>query len=100
MTLRRIRLISVLCLFSTALVTPAFAGNPEDKTLMDSYVKDGLHCEGNMNFTGAISAYKKAVSANPEGRYAWLRLAKVFRARDQYGEALVNQYELRQKEHT
>jgi hypothetical protein len=78
MTLWQIRLISVLCVILTALVTPAIAGDPENKKLMDGYVR--------------------AASARPEDRYAWLRLAKVFRARDQYGDALVNQYELRHKE--
>src|SRR6516225_5043716 len=98
MIYRKTLIPSILYLSFAILVQPVSASSPAEKDLMDGYVRDGLHCEANANFLGAIHAYTNATDNNPKDRCAWVRLAKAYRASDQFYKGWLAQYESRQNE--
>lgn len=95
MTLRHLCLVSILYLSFATMPRLVFAAEtsaaPDE--LMSGYVKDGLHSEANVNFLGAVQAYSQAAFKNPEDRYAWMRLARAYRARDEFGKGIIEQFE-------
>jgi tetratricopeptide (TPR) repeat protein len=92
----RYRLFSVLAaiLLTLTCTAPLVSAAQLDDGFISGYVREGLYSETKLNFTDAISAYRKADSHD---RYAWVRLAKAYRALDAYGDVLLQRYCLEQQ---
>lgn len=75
-------------------VPMAFAANPANRGFIGGHVGDGLYFESKMNFVEAIREYNQAVDEDGQDRFAWVCLAKAYRARDLYGNLLFRLYNL------
>ena len=88
--------IFTVTLVAFLLAVPIAQAVEQDRDLISGYVRDGLYFESKMDLNDAIIAYKKA---DPCDRYAWVRLAKAYRALDAYGEVVLKNYLSEQKMH-
>lgn len=79
--MRSISVCGILFAFlGMAFVQPALG--KEQERLMSPYVLDGHYFEAKFDFTHAIAAYKMATQDDQQDRYAWVCLARVYRAQD------------------
>lgn len=91
----RLVYVALLLVVGTPL---AFAGNSSGKSFIGGHVGDGLYFESRMNFLEAIREYNQALYEDVQDRFAWVCLAKAYRARDLYNKVLMRLHELHREQ--